>query len=187
MTLCYETFGEESDPTALLIMGLGTQMVAWQDAFCRQLAERGYYVVRFDNRDIGRSTHLSGAPPTTAQILRRSRAAAHYTLADMAGDAAGLLRELKLSPAHVIGASMGGMIAQTLAARHPEQARSLVSIMSNTGNRWTGQPALRLYPIFLRRAPRQRDAYIAHMEALFAAIGSRELPRDTRDLRATAG
>jgi pimeloyl-ACP methyl ester carboxylesterase len=186
ITLCYETFGEESDPTALLIMGLGTQMVAWQDAFCRQLAERGYYVVRFDNRDIGRSTHVPGAPPTVAQILRRSRSAAHYTLADMAADAAGLLRELELGPAHVIGASMGGMIAQTLAARHPEQVRSLVSIMSNTGSRRTGQPGLRLYPIFLRRAPRQRDAYIAHMEALFAAIGSRDLPREPDDIRMLA-
>jgi pimeloyl-ACP methyl ester carboxylesterase len=186
ITLCYETFGEEGDPTALLIMGLGTQMVAWQEGFCRALAERGLHVVRFDNRDVGRSTHLKGAPPTIAQILRRSRRAASYTLADMAGDAAGLLRELKLGPAHVIGASMGGMIGQTLAARHPEQVRSLVSIMSNTGSRWTGQPSLRVYPIFLRRAPQQRDAYIAHIRELFAAIGSRELPRDVDDIRAMA-
>jgi pimeloyl-ACP methyl ester carboxylesterase len=186
VTLCYETFGEETDPTALLIMGLGTQMVAWQDAFCRQLAATGLRVVRFDNRDIGRSTHMSAAPPTSAQILRRSRRAADYTLADMARDAAGLLRERELGPAHVIGASMGGMIAQTLAARHPEQVSSLVSIMSNTGSRWTGQPALRVYPIFLRRAPQQRDAYIAHMQRVFAAIGSRRLPRDTDDVRALA-
>jgi pimeloyl-ACP methyl ester carboxylesterase len=187
VTLCFETFGEESNPTALLIMGLGTQMVAWPESFCRQLAARGLHVVRFDNRDIGRSTHLSGAPPTMAQILRRSRVAAHYTLADMAQDAAGLLRELRLAPAHVIGASMGGMIAQTLAARHPERVRSLVSIMSSTGSRWTGQPALRIYPIFLRRAPTARDAYIAHMESLFGVIGSRRLPRDTEDIRAIAG
>src|SRR3989441_1048608 len=189
VTLCFETFGERSDPTALLIMGLGTQMVAWPESFCRQLAARGLYVVRFDNRDIGHSTHLSGPVPTTAQILRRSRRAARYTLADMAQDTAGLLRELALGPAHVIGASMGGMIAQTLAARHPEQVRSLVSIMSSTGNRWTGQPALRVYPIFpifLRRAPARRDAFIAHMEALFAAIGSRGVPRDPEDIRAIA-
>jgi pimeloyl-ACP methyl ester carboxylesterase len=184
--LCFESFGEESDPTALLVMGLGTQMVAWPESFCRQLAERGLRVVRFDNRDIGRSTHIQGAPPTMAQILRRSRVAASYTLADMAGDAAGLLRELKLAPAHVIGASMGGMIAQTLAARHPEQVRSLVSIMSSTGSRWAGQPALRLYPLFLRRAPRVRDAYIAHTESVFNAIGSRRLPRDPEDIRAIA-
>jgi pimeloyl-ACP methyl ester carboxylesterase len=186
VTLCYETFGEESDPTALLVMGLGTQMVAWQESFCRQLAARGLHVVRFDNRDIGRSTHMHGLAPTTAQILRRSRRAAQYTLADMARDTAGLLRELELGPAHVIGASMGGMIAHTLAARHPEQVRSLVSIMSSTGNRWTGQPALRVYPIFLRRAPARRDAFIAHTEALFTAIGSRRVPRDPEDIRAIA-
>lgn len=186
VTLCYETFGEESDPTALLVMGLGTQMIAWQESFCRQLAERGLHVVRFDNRDIGHSTHMRGAPPTTAQIVRRSRRAAHYTLADMARDTAGLLGELGLAPAHVIGASMGGMIAQTLAARHPEPVRSLVSIMSNTGNRFTGQPALRVYPIFLRRAPAERDAFITHLESLFAAIGSRGVPRDPDDIRALA-
>src|ERR1700704_2702289 len=151
MTLCYETFGDPADETALLIMGLGTQMIAWQEDFCRDLAARGFHVVRFDNRDIGHSTHLHGPPPTIRQLLLRSRSAAHYKLSDMAEDAAGLLRELELSPAHVIGASMGGMIAQTLAARHPKRVRSLTSIMSTTGGRWKGQPALRLYPMFLRR------------------------------------
>ena len=186
ITLCYETFGEPSDPTALLIMGLGTQMVAWHEDFCRQLAAAGFHVVRFDNRDIGRSTHLQGPPPTIPQLLRRSRRAAHYRLADMADDAAGLLDELELAPAHVIGASMGGMIAQTLAARHPESVRSLVSIMSNTGRLWTGQPALRLYPFFLRRPAEGRDRYIAHFERLFAAIGSTGIPRDAQEIRELA-
>jgi pimeloyl-ACP methyl ester carboxylesterase len=186
VTLCYETFGQESDPTALLIMGLGTQMIAWHDSFCRQLAERALHVVRFDNRDIGRSTHMRGAPPTMAQILRRSRRAAQYTLADMARDASGLLGELQLAPAHVIGASMGGMIAQTLAARHTQQVRSLVSIMSSTGSLWSGQPALRVYSAFLRRAPAERDAFISHIEQLFGVIGSRRLPRDLDDIRALA-
>jgi pimeloyl-ACP methyl ester carboxylesterase len=186
ITLCYETFGDPSDPTALLIMGLGTQMVAWREEFCAQLAERGLHVVRFDNRDIGRSTHLSAPPPTVGQLLRRSRAAASYTLADMADDAAALLDELDLSPAHVIGASMGGMIAQTLAARHPGSVRSLVSIMSNTGSRLSGQPSLRTYGLLLGRAPRERDAYIAHFERIFAAIGSRGLPRDPEDVRELA-
>jgi pimeloyl-ACP methyl ester carboxylesterase len=186
ITLCYETFGDRSDPTALLIMGLGTQMVAWRDEFCVQLAERGLHVVRFDNRDVGRSTHLSAPPPTVAQLLRRSRAAASYTLADMADDAAALLDELELSPAHVIGASMGGMIAQTLAARHPASVRSLVSIMSNTGSRLSGQPSLRTYGLLLGRSPRERDAYIAHFERIFAAIGSPGLPRDLDDVRELA-
>ncbi|HWF31786.1 MAG TPA: alpha/beta hydrolase [Solirubrobacteraceae bacterium] len=176
ITLCYETFGDPTEETALLIMGLGTQMVAWQDDFCRDLAARGFHVVRFDNRDIGRSTHLHGPPPTIRQLLLRSRSAAHYKLCDMAEDAAGLLRELDLSPAHVVGASMGGMIAQTLAARHPKRVRSLTSIMSNTGALTNGQPALKLYPFFLRRPTAGREQYVTHFERLFNAIGSRGLP-----------
>jgi pimeloyl-ACP methyl ester carboxylesterase len=186
IALCYETFGAPSDPTALLIMGLGTQMIAWQDDFCGQLAARGLYVVRFDNRDVGRSTHVRGAPPTTRQLLLRSRHAAHYTLADMADDAANLLTELDLAPAHAIGASMGGMIAQTLAFTYPHLVRSLVSIMSNTGSMRSGQPSPRLYSMFLARPQRGREAYVAHMERVFARIGSRGLPRDDADIRALA-
>jgi pimeloyl-ACP methyl ester carboxylesterase len=186
ITLCYETFGDRCDPTALLIMGLGTQMVAWHEDFCRQLAAAGFHVVRFDNRDIGRSTHMPGPPPTIRQLLLRSKRAAHYRLADMADDASRLLAELDLAPAHVIGASMGGMIAQTLAARRPERVRSLVSIMSNTGSLAHGQPALRLYPLFLRRPAGGRDAYVAHFERLFAVIGSSGLPREPDEIRELA-
>jgi len=187
ITLCYETFGEPSDPTALLIMGLGTQMIAWHDRFCAELAERGLHVVRFDNRDVGRSTHLRGRPPTVAQLLARSRRAATYTLADMADDAYGLLRALELEPAHVIGASMGGMIAQTLAARYPQAVRSLTSIMSSTGSMRSGQPSLRVYSIFLRRAPHGREAFVEHMMGVFRTIGSRGLPRNVEDMREIAG
>jgi pimeloyl-ACP methyl ester carboxylesterase len=186
VTLCYETFGEETDPTALLVMGLGTQMVAWQEDFCRELAGRGLHVVRFDNRDAGRSTHMTGRPPTIRQLLTRSRRAAHYTLLDMADDAANLLGALEVAPAHIIGASMGGMIAQSLASRHPGSVRSLTSIMSNTGSLRSGQPALRVYSVFLRRAPNEREAFIAHMERVFAAIGSTGLPRNSEDIRAIA-
>ena len=187
VTLCYETFGEPGDPTAVLIMGLGMQMLAWHDSFCERLASRGLHVLRFDNRDIGRSTHLPGAPPTTAQLLRRSKRAAHYTLADMADDTAALLCELQLAPAHVVGASMGGMIAQTLAARHPLLVRSLVSIMSSTGRLWFGQPKPRLYPLLLTPPPLGRDAFVANMERVFTAIGSKGLPRDPDDVRELAG
>ena len=125
--------------------------------------------------------------PTIPELLLRSKRVARYTLADMADDTAGLLSKLELAPAHVIGASMGGMIAQTLAARHPQKVRSLVSIMSNTGSRRSGQPALRSYPVFLRRAPAGRDAFIAHAERLFEALGSpgieREPARHPRDRR----
>jgi pimeloyl-ACP methyl ester carboxylesterase len=144
------------------------------------------HVVRFDNRDIGHSTHVHGRPPTTGQLVRRSRLSACYTLADMADDAAGLLSELDLVPAHVIGASMGGMIAQTLAAHHPEKVRSLVSIMSSTGSLWSGRPAVRTYPILMSAPPRGRDAFIARAERTFAAIGSTGLPRDPDDIRRLA-
>jgi pimeloyl-ACP methyl ester carboxylesterase len=186
ITLCYETFGDPADPPALLVMGLGTQMIAWQEDFCAQLAGRGFYVIRFDNRDAGRSTHIQGRPPTPRQLLTRSKRAAHYLLGDMAEDAAGLLRELQLGPAHVIGASMGGMIAQTLAARNPPAVRSLTSIMSTTGSIRAGQPSPALYPVFLRRAPRERDAFVEHIVRVFTAIGSRELPRDQDEIRELA-
>ena len=187
VTLCYETFGEPSNPAALLIMGLGTQMIGWQEDFCGELAARGLYVVRFDNRDIGHSTHMRGRPPTTLQLLRRSSRAARYTLGDMAEDAVGLMTELDIAPAHVIGASMGGMIAQTIAARHPSRVRSLVSIMSNTGGIRSGQPSLRAYRVLLSRAPREREAFVTHMQMVFATIGSASMPRDQADLRMIAG
>jgi pimeloyl-ACP methyl ester carboxylesterase len=185
ITLCYETFGDPGDPAALLIMGLGAQMVAWQDDFCEQLAARGLYVVRFDNRDIGRSTHLQGPPPSLLQMLRYS-ISARYTLAEMAGDAVGLMDELEIDRAHTIGASMGGMIAQTLAARYPRRVRSLTSMMSTTGGRWVGRPALSSYPIFLRKAPTEREAFIEHATELFAKIGSRGIPQDTEGVRQIA-
>ncbi len=187
ITLCYETFGDPSDPAALLIMGLGAQMVAWQEDFCLELAARGLYVVRFDNRDIGRSTHLQGPPPSVVQLLRYSGVPARYTLADMAQDAAGLLSGLDIPSAHVIGASQGGMIAQTLAARHPARVRSLVSMLSSTGGRWVGRPALRTYPVFLRKAPREREAFVEYASRLFAKIGSRSTPQDTDGIREIAG
>ena len=186
VTLCYETFGDPSNPTALLVMGLAVQMIGWPEDFCEELADAGFHVVRFDNRDVGHSTHVPGAPPTTRQLLTRSRHAAHYTLADMAEDAASLLRELDLAPTHVIGASMGGMIAQTLAARHPELVRSLVSIMSTTGRLTRGQPSLRLYPVFLRRPAEGREAFVARMEKVFTAIGSPGFPRDLDEIRTLA-
>ena len=122
--LCYETFGDPADPTVLLVMGLGTQMVAWHEDFCRAIVDRGFHVVRFDNRDIGRSTHLVDVPaPTLKQLLTRDKRAAAYRLDDMAADAIGLLDHLGIEKAHVVGASMGGMIAQTIAAQYPERVR----------------------------------------------------------------
>ena len=186
ITLCYETFGEESAPPLLLIQGLGMQMVGWPEEFCERLAAAGFYVVRFDNRDTGRSTHLPGRPPTPGQLLRRRIDPVLYTLSDMAEDAVGLLRELGLAPAHVVGVSMGGMIAQMVAAEHPSSVRSLVSIMSTTGSRWKGQPAFRIYRFLLRRAPADRDRFIERTSNLFAVIGSQGLPQDTERIREIA-
>ena len=186
MTLCYETFGDRDDPPILLIMGLATQMIAWHEEFCEQLAERGFYVVRFDNRDIGRSTHFDFSPPGIGQMMRRRVGPEQYTLSDMATDAAVLLRELGISPAHVVGASMGGMIGQVLAAEHPEAVRSLVSIMSTTGSRWHGQPALSVYRYLLRPPPRDRDGYIERAAAVFGLVGSTGFDRDEQYVRERA-
>jgi pimeloyl-ACP methyl ester carboxylesterase len=183
ISLCYETFGDPSDPTILLIMGLATQMIAWRDEFCRELADAGFHVVRFDNRDCGRSTHLVDKPPTIGQMLRRVKLAADYTLADLAGDAAGLLDHLGVERAHIVGASMGGMIAQTLAIRHPERVISLTSIMSNTGARLSGQPALVAYPVLLKTAPDDRERFADHIVKLYGTIGSPGFERDDEDLR----
>jgi pimeloyl-ACP methyl ester carboxylesterase len=185
--LCYETFGDPADPAMLLIMGLGTQMVGWHDDFCVELAERGFHVIRFDNRDIGRSTKLSHIrPPKLWQLAVRDRRAAGYTLDDMADDAVGLLDHLGVDRAHVVGASMGAMIAQVVAIRHPERVLSLVSIMSNTGGRWSNRPSLSVLPIFLREAPREREAFAAYAVKLFQAIGSPGYPPDPEELRERA-
>jgi pimeloyl-ACP methyl ester carboxylesterase len=187
VTLCYETFGDPADPTMLLVMGLSTQMIGWHDEFCEQLAGRGYYVVRFDNRDIGRSTALKDlGVPTVKQLLLRDKSAARYTLEHMAADGIGLLDHLGIERAHVVGVSMGGMIAQTMAARFPDRVLSLASIISNTGSRWSGQPSPRMYPMLLKPAPRDREGFIRHTVDTFKKIGSQGFPVDEDDLRRTA-
>jgi pimeloyl-ACP methyl ester carboxylesterase len=186
--LCYETFGDPAEPALLLIMGLGTQMLGWDDEFCEALAGRGFHVIRYDNRDIGRSTILDTYPaPTLGQLLRRDRRAAAYTLAEMAADGVGLLDHLGIERAHVVGASMGGMIAQTIAARRPERVLSLTSIMSSTGSRTSGQPALRTYRRFLRPVSRDRQRYIDQAAELFHWIGSTGFDRDEAALRDLLG
>jgi pimeloyl-ACP methyl ester carboxylesterase len=184
LDICYETFGSPDDPAMLMIMGLGTQMLAWHEDFCEQLAARGFFVIRHDNRDIGRSSRLRGAPtPTLLQLARRDRGAAAYTLADMAADSVGVLDHLGIERAHVVGASMGGMIAQTIAIRFPHRTLSMVSIMSNTGSFWTGQPALTMYALLLRPAPRERSAFIQHAVDTFTKIGGSGYEPDVEDLR----
>ncbi len=185
--IAYETLGEPADPALLLVMGLATQMIAWHDDFCAELAGRGFYVIRFDNRDVGRSTAMRHLPvPTLRQLALRSKKAASYTLSDMARDAVGLLEALEIDRAHVAGASMGGMIAQTIAIEHPGRVLSLASIMSNTGARLSGQPQLATYRVLLGRPPQDRDAFIDHVLKVYRVIGSPGFDRDEEDLRRIA-
>ena len=187
LEICFETFGDPADPAMLLVMGLGTQMLGWPDAFCELLAAHGYFVIRYDNRDVGRSTHFrEHRPPTVKQLLMRDRTCAPYSLADMADDGIGVLDHLGIDRAHVVGISMGGMIAQTMAARHPDRVASLASLMSNTGHRWRGMPGLRAYPIFLRKPVADKAAAIDSVIATYKLIGSPDFPFDEDELRAVA-
>ena len=185
--LCYQEMGDPDGEPLLLVMGLATQMIAWHEDFCSQLAERGFYVVRFDNRDIGHSTHFEFRPPTLGQMLRRNPGPEQYTLSDMAEDSAELLRRLDIAPAHVVGASMGGMIGQMLSAEHPEMVRSLTSIMSTTGSRRHGQPAPSVYRYLLRPPPRDREGYIQRAAEVFGLVGSTGFDRDEQYIRERAG
>lgn len=140
ITLFYDTFGDAQDPALLLVMGLGAQMIMWDEAFCRSLAASGFHVIRFDNRDTGLSSKIEGGPaPDVAKAMAGDHSTASYTLWDMADDAAGLLDHLGIAKAHIVGASMGGMIVQAMAIRHPDRVLSMCSIMSTTGNGQVGQ------------------------------------------------
>ena len=185
--LCYETCGDPADPPLLLVMGLGMQMVHWPLPLIGRLVDRGHHVIRFDNRDRGRSTHVDAPSPTPLRLVTRRFGFQQYTLEDMALDTAGLLDALQLDSAHVAGVSMGGMIAQTLATIRPQRVRSLTSIMSSTGSRRAGQPKPHVYPILLKPAPRERDPYIAHMLRVLTAIGAPGDVLDTPDGRALIG
>jgi pimeloyl-ACP methyl ester carboxylesterase len=161
----YETMGSPLDPPILLIMGFTAQMIAWPDAFCARLVDRGYHVIRFDNRDCGLSGKLDGVAvdPNAVMHARLSEVElppVPYTLSDMALDAIGLLDHLSLDSAHIVGASMGGMIAQTLAIEHPTRVRSLTSIMSMTGELEFGSPTPEAGEVLLAPPPTDRAAYI---------------------------
>jgi pimeloyl-ACP methyl ester carboxylesterase len=158
--LCYETFGEPDDPTMLLVMGLGSQMIHWPDDFCAALAARGYQVVRFDNRDMGESTWFDGGDtPGVRAAIGGGDVAVPYLLADMADDAVGLLDHLGTDRAHVLGVSMGGMIAQTIAIRHPARVASLTSVMSTTGDPDVGTPTSEAMSALMAPPAATREAY----------------------------
>jgi pimeloyl-ACP methyl ester carboxylesterase len=169
-------------------MGLASQMILWDDEFCEQLAARGFWVIRFDNRDIGRSTIMRGArTPKRWQLLTHSARGAAYSLDEMAADGVGLLDHLEIGAAHVVGVSMGGMIAQLIAINHPDRVLSLVSIMSSTGNRHVGRPQARMAMRMLRKAPRDREGYIEDHVETYRAIGSPEFDFEEEHKRERAG
>ncbi len=186
--LAYQEIGDAGGEPLLLVMGLATQMIAWDEELCAALAERGFRVVRFDNRDIGRSTKIASAGvPSRVDMTIGRRATAPYLLRDMANDTVGLMDHLGIDSAHLVGASMGGMIAQTTAIEHPDRVRSLVSIMSSTGNRRVGTPALKSYGVLFGKPPHGRQAAIERAVTTFRVIGSPGYPFDEEHLRDVAG
>lgn len=191
LTLEYDTFGSSSGKPLLLVMGLGSQMTRWHPDFCELLADDGHYVVRFDNRDVGLSTHLTeaGMPDMaaiTAALMQGQPAEVPYTLHDMANDTAALIEGLGLGAAHVCGVSLGGMIVQTLAIRHPDKVRSLTSIMSTTGNRELPPATPEAMGALLSPAAPDRAGTGARAIDISKVIGSPGYPADPEETRARA-
>ncbi|WP_407165618.1 alpha/beta fold hydrolase [Bradyrhizobium sp. ORS 111] len=181
--ICYEIFGHADAEPLLLIMGLGAQMIHWDDEFCRQLAARGFRVIRFDNRDIGKSSHLSGGKRLTALELLKLRflkipVAASYRLIDMARDTIGLMDALGIRKAHLVGASMGGMIAQEIAITFPERVLSLTSIMSTTGNPRVPGPSREAAAVLMAPPPATKDEYFARYAQTWKVLRNGSFPED---------
>jgi pimeloyl-ACP methyl ester carboxylesterase len=172
ITIEYETFGAAGSPPVLLVMGLGAQLTLWDTRFCTALANAGHYVIRYDNRDVGLSTTFEEATTSPA-----------YTLSDMAADAAGLLDSLGIESAHIVGASMGGMIAQTFAIEFPTRTRTLVSIMSTTGDQTVGQPMPDALAALLAPPPNTRDEAIEAGVTISRLIGSTDFTFDEQAVR----
>lgn len=181
--LCYETFGTLDAEPLVLIMGLGAQMIHWDDEFCRDLASRGFRVIRFDNRDIGKSTRMSGGKPLRPIELLKLRIfkiapEAPYKLWDMARDVVGLLDALGISKAHIVGASMGGMIAQEIAMQYPDRVLSLTSIMSSTGNPKLPQATREASAILLAPPPTTKAEYIERFGQTWKVLRGGSFPLD---------
>jgi pimeloyl-ACP methyl ester carboxylesterase len=189
MKICYQTFGDPSGEPMLLVMGLGGPMTWWDPELCRKLADAGFFVIRFDNRDTGRSGRGRGRV-TRAMLVQYFLGRGPrppYTLDDMAGDAFGLLDHLGIDAAHIVGISMGGMIVQTMAILHPERVRTLTSIMSTTGRRTVGWQDPRLLPLVLARGAQTREAYVAGSSRLWKVIGSPDYPETQEAVHGRAG
>lgn len=185
ISLAYDEIGE-GEPL-VVVAGLGQQLYSYPTPFCEQLAGRGYRVIRFDNRDVGRSTHMGFRPPNIVAMMRGRFPAEQYDLSDMATDTVGLLDALGLSDVHIVGVSMGGMIAQTVAARHPDRVRTLTSIMSNTGARRVGRPALSTWRLMGAKPPTNRTEAEDRAVRMFRHIGSHGFPFNEAFVRDLAG
>lgn len=185
--LCYEAVGDSADPALLLVMGLGGQLIDWPQEFVELLAGRGYYVVRYDNRDAGRSSLLDdrGTPDIPA-IIGGDPATVPYLLADLAADAAGLLKALGIASAHVVGMSMGGMVAQQLAIDHPALVASLCSIMSTTA-RSVGRPTAQAAAVLIRPPASSRDEAVANAVECARVVGSPGYPPPRERVESIAG
>ncbi len=187
--IAYQRLGNPDAPPVLLIMGVAAQYIHWPDAFCQALVESGLQVIRFDNRDAGLSSHLTDAPPPNLPAaLAGDLSSVSYTLPDMAADTVGLLDVLGFKKAHIVGASMGGAIAQTMAIEHPHRVRSLTSMMSTTGNMSVGQPSPDvLREVFSGPRATTRDEVIQQMVRAFRVVGSPGYPSDENEIAARAG
>src|SRR3954453_22787932 len=189
LEICYQTFGDPSADPLLLVMGLGGPMTWWSPELCRRLADAGFFVIRYDNRDVGRSGRGKGRV-TQATLVRYffgRGSRPPYTLDDLAGDAFGLLDALGIDAAHIVGISMGGMIVQTMALLRPERVRTLASIMSTTGRRTVGWQDPRLLPLVLARGAQSREAYVAGSARLWKMIGSPDYPETQEAVQGRAG
>ncbi len=184
ITLCYDEFGDRDEPTVVLVMGLGMQLIAWDDELCELLVEHGFHVIRFDNLDVGLSTKLAGRVNIAAGMVGLTGSAA-YTLDEMAADTVGLLDHLELERAHLVGASMGGMICQQVAARYAERVGSLCSIMSGSGRRLPSRmPRPGVFGTLFRPPAESREQFVEDLLDVFARIGSPGYPTDPERLRA---
>lgn len=184
--ICYETLGDTSGPPLLLIMGFGSQLVRWPPKFLTELEQRGYHVIVFDNRDVGKSTHLDALGNPDLSEIMAGTAELPYSIGDMADDAAGLLDALELESAHVLGVSMGGMIAQDLAIRHPARVRSLTSVMSTTGRRDLPPPKPEILRILMRAPATTRQEEIEIRITSDRAIGGQLYPFEEEMIRKRA-
>jgi pimeloyl-ACP methyl ester carboxylesterase len=187
--VAYERLGDPQAPPVLLVMGIGAQMINWPEGFCAELVAHGVQVIRFDNRDVGLSSHFPDAPPPDLPaVLAGDTSSASYTLSDMAADAVGLLDARGLDSAHIVGASMGGMIAQTIAIEQPGRVRSLTSMMSTTGDRSVGQPKPEtLAAVFAGPPAQSRQDVIDQMIRAVRVVGSPDFEFDEAAVRDRAG